>query len=98
MATGKMMEDPMVSKEPMRDMTNAKKGTQQAVPKHANAMEVLTKTRLAPSDKPGESGICALTSLHMIQKCRATLLLTWGLFFSLCLTRPQNSKEAFEGP
>ena len=48
------MEEPIVSSEPMSDMTNAKNGTQQAVPKHANAMEVLTKMRLTPSDNPAE--------------------------------------------
>ena len=47
-----MMEDPMVSSEPMSDMTNARKGTQQAVPKQANAMDVRTKILLRPSDMP----------------------------------------------
>ena len=55
MATGSMIEEPMVSSEPIRDMTNARKGTQQAVPKHAKAREVLTRMRLTPSDKPASA-------------------------------------------
>lgn len=48
------MEDPIVSREPMRDMTKARKGTQQAVPKHAKAIPVRTNIRLKPSDIPAQ--------------------------------------------
>lgn len=51
-ATGKMMEDPMVRREPMSDMTKARNGTQQAVPKQAKAILVRTKILLTPSDRP----------------------------------------------
>ncbi len=54
------MEEPIVSSEPMRDMTNARKGTQHAVPRHANAMEVRTRIRLTPSDMPANVSIIFL--------------------------------------
>lgn len=36
----------------MRDMTRARKGTQQAAPRQANAIDVRTKIRRAESERP----------------------------------------------
>ena len=47
---------PMVSREPMSDITSARKGTQQAAVRQASAIAVLTAILRSPSDIPARFG------------------------------------------